>query len=184
MFEESPLPMVILDGRRRYVDANGPARLVFRVGLDELRERVVDELTPECVSERLEEMWERFLVVDHVSGTYETETPDGTRLNIVYYAVANALPGLHVGLFAPASWGEDELNTGARAESEPVASLTLRELDVLRLAARGLSGPQIARELVLSTETVKNHFAKARAKLGVPNRAAAVARAIQLGLID
>ena len=44
--------------------------------------------------------------------------------------------------------------------------------------------PLTARELVLSPETVKNHFARARTKLRVPNRAAAVARAIQLGLID
>jgi hypothetical protein len=53
-------------------DANGPARLVFRMGLDELRERVVDELSHESLLGQMDEMWERFLAVDHVTGTYET----------------------------------------------------------------------------------------------------------------
>jgi PAS domain S-box-containing protein len=184
IFDNSPYPMVVLDGRRRYLDANGPARLMFRMGIDELRERVVDDLTAARQAESIDESWERFLAVGHVTGTYETQTPDGTLLEVSYYAVANVMPGLHMGVFAPAHWAPDELGRNDHASSERAAALTPREREVLSLAVGGLSGPQIARELAVSPETVKNHFAHIRAKLGVRNRTAAVAQAIHLGLID
>jgi PAS domain S-box-containing protein len=184
IFDSSPYPMVLLDGRRRYVDANGPARLTFRMGIDELRKRAVDDMTAARQAENIDESWERFLDVGHVTGTYETQTPDGTLLEVSYYAVANVMPGLHIGVFAPAHWPPDELGANDRPASERAAALTPRERDVLRLAVGGLSGPQIAEELALSPETVKNHFAHIRAKLGVRNRTAAVAQAIHLGLID
>jgi DNA-binding CsgD family transcriptional regulator len=62
--------------------------------------------------------------------------------------------------------------------------LTARELEVLTLAARGSSGPEIARSLSLSTATVKTHLANVYAKIGVPNRVGAVAYALREGLIE
>jgi PAS domain S-box-containing protein len=61
--------------------------------------------------------------------------------------------------------------------------LSARELDVLRLAAEGNTGPQIADKLVLSPATVKTHFENIYEKLGVSDRAAAVAYALRIGLI-
>ena len=52
-----------------------------------------------------------------------------------------------------------------------------------RLAAEGLSGPGIAERLVLSPATVKTHFEHIYEKLGVGDRAAAVAQALRTGLI-
>ncbi|MEA2249549.1 MAG: hypothetical protein QOH46_4078 [Solirubrobacteraceae bacterium] len=62
--------------------------------------------------------------------------------------------------------------------------LSARELDVLRLAAEGNTGPQIADKLVLSPATVKTHFENIYEKLGVSDRAAAVAYALRIGLIQ
>ena len=62
--------------------------------------------------------------------------------------------------------------------------LTARELQILRLAADGLSAPQIAGELVIERSTVKTHFDHIYAKLGKSDRAAAVAHALRRGLID
>jgi PAS domain S-box-containing protein len=62
--------------------------------------------------------------------------------------------------------------------------LTPRELEVLQLAARGHTAPQIAEELVVSRDTVKTHLRHVYAKLEVNDRAAAVAQALRLGLID
>jgi DNA-binding CsgD family transcriptional regulator len=61
--------------------------------------------------------------------------------------------------------------------------LTERQLEVLALAAAGNTAPRIAIELGLSPATVRTHFEHVYAKLGVTDRAAAVAQAVRLGLI-
>ncbi len=62
-------------------------------------------------------------------------------------------------------------------------ALSERELDVLRLLASDLDGPQIARALVVSVNTVRTHTKNIYAKLGVTNRRAAVRRAQDLELL-
>jgi DNA-binding CsgD family transcriptional regulator len=61
--------------------------------------------------------------------------------------------------------------------------LTSREVQVLQLAARAYSAAEIAEELFLSPATVKRHFERAYARLGVTDRAAAVAAAMRQGFI-
>jgi DNA-binding CsgD family transcriptional regulator len=63
-------------------------------------------------------------------------------------------------------------------------TLSPRELEVLRLAAEGHSGPEIARDLVVSPSTVKSHFEHIYEKLGVGDRAGAVAYALRTGMIE
>ena len=63
-----------------------------------------------------------------------------------------------------------------------VDPLSERELDVLRLLRSELSGPDIARELVVSLNTVRTHTKSIYTKLGVNSRQAAVRRATELGL--
>jgi LuxR family maltose regulon positive regulatory protein len=64
-----------------------------------------------------------------------------------------------------------------------VDPLSARELDVLRLLTTDLDGPAIARELVVSLNTVRSHTKSIYAKLGVNSRRAAVTRAGDLGLL-
>jgi PAS domain S-box-containing protein len=71
-----------------------------------------------------------------------------------------------------------------KGELGPVRSLTPRELEVLQLATNGLSGREIAAQLVVSPSTIKTHFNHIYEKLGVADRAAAVATALRLGLIE
>jgi LuxR family maltose regulon positive regulatory protein len=63
-----------------------------------------------------------------------------------------------------------------------VEPLSERELEVLRLLATDLSGPDIARELFVSLNTMRTHTKSIYAKLGVNNRRAAVRRAEELDL--
>ena len=64
---------------------------------------------------------------------------------------------------------------------EPAIELTLRELELLKWVAQGYSNKAVAREMSISPNTVKYHMKSVLQKLGVQNRAEAVATAIRAG---
>jgi DNA-binding NarL/FixJ family response regulator len=66
--------------------------------------------------------------------------------------------------------------------SSPFPQLSRRELDILELVARGLDNQTIARELVLSSKTVRNHVSNVLAKLNAGDRAQAIVLARRRGL--
>ena len=67
------------------------------------------------------------------------------------------------------------------AEAE---GLTRREVDVVRLLAKGLNNRQVAHELVVSQATVKTHLNHVLAKLALDDRGALIAWAWRFGLVD
>ena len=72
-----------------------------------------------------------------------------------------------------------------RRRAEPAApALSSRELEVLKLIAKGLSVPAIAAQLFLAPSTVKTHVQRLYEKLGVGDRAAAVAEAMRCKLLE
>jgi two-component system nitrate/nitrite response regulator NarL len=71
----------------------------------------------------------------------------------------------------------------AREQSQR-SLLSEREMQVLRLIADGLTGPEIGARLYISSSTVKTHVKSLLEKLGVSDRAAAVAEGMRRGLID
>ena len=83
-------------------------------------------------------------------------------------------PGLQAGLV-------DQIR---QREGEDRPNLTPREREVLTLAATGCSAPEMGSRLHLSTTTVKTHLKNLYAKLGVSDRAAAVAEAMRRGLLE
>ena len=84
-------------------------------------------------------------------------------------------PALQAGVF-------DQIRVRAAADERPI--LTEREREVLALMAEGASGPQIADQLIIALPTVKTHQARLYEKLGVSDRAAAVAEAMRRGLLE
>lgn len=68
-------------------------------------------------------------------------------------------------------------------QTDALAGLTRREIDVLRLVAQGLNDREIAARLVLSEHTVHRHISNILTKLSLPSRAAAVAHVARHGLL-
>lgn len=90
----------------------------------------------------------------------------------------------HAGCGTPArSGGQLRLERLLRA-AQGVELLSERELGVIRLLGTDLDGPDIARQLVVSLNTVGTHTKNIYAKLGVNNRRAAVRRAQELDLLS
>ncbi len=71
-----------------------------------------------------------------------------------------------------------------RRQPDALASLTTRELEVMRLLARGMPNTDIARELYLGDATVKTHIARIFTKLNLHDRAQAVVLAYETGLVQ
>ena len=72
----------------------------------------------------------------------------------------------------------------AAAPAPAEAALTARELEILQMAARGLSNHEIAEQLVIAEGTVRFHFSNLFDKLHVSNRSQAVVHALRLGWLQ
>ncbi|MBM3736924.1 MAG: response regulator transcription factor [Acidobacteria bacterium] len=80
-------------------------------------------------------------------------------------------------------YGAIQRDSGA-SKSNPLARLTAREIQVLRLVARGLPNKDIATTMSLSPETVRSYRKSMMKKLGVHNAASLTQLAIRGGLLD
>ncbi len=125
---------------------------------------------------------ERALSLAEPEGYIRTFVNEGAPL-------AALLQALGKGGVAPAYIRQLLTAFGPREQRRPLGlalidPLSERELDVLRLLATDLNGPDIARELVVSLHTVRSHTKSIFAKLGVNNRRAAVSRAASLDLLS
>jgi DNA-binding NarL/FixJ family response regulator len=76
-----------------------------------------------------------------------------------------------------------EIESQSRKQTDEASGLSRREVEVLRLVARGMSNNDIADRLALSKHTVHRHVSSILTKLDLPSRAAAAAYAAQHGLL-
>ncbi len=185
VFETSHVPMTIADNERHHLAANASARLLFRLTLADVLETRIDDLTPRDKMPLLYDRWARLMSAGSVAGPYDVCLPDGSELTVIYSAVANALPGQHLIVFAPADWPGDELvGLDTQTTATPSFKLSPREREVLGLIAAGSDRQEIAHEMTISVATVRTHVRNILRKLGARNRAHATALAIEHGLLD
>jgi DNA-binding NarL/FixJ family response regulator len=130
--------------------------------------------------------------------SYLTKDADRTRIAQALHAAAGGLsvvdPRAHATLLAAAAGGaaaggaeaEQARNgttgSGTRGVAPPPDGLTQREVEILSLIARGLTNPEIAAQLFLSSHTIKTHIGRIFAKTGSRDRAAAIGYAHRHGI--
>lgn len=160
------LRMPVLDGvaaTRRLRDAHPECRVIVLTTFDDdddvfeaLRAGAVGYLLKDVSSSRLAEA-----IRAAARGESFLEPSVAAKVVAEFSRLSRALPARHADLAEP---------------------LTERELEVLRLLARGRSNREIAEHLVLAEGTVKNHVTHILGKLGVPDRTRAALKARDLGL--
>lgn len=130
---------------------------------------------------------------DYPEGRILAVTSSGKKARAVEGAAAAVFPKTRpsrelVGLIHAVARPRSRLAAGkpleTGAERTPGDRLTVRELEVLHLLARGRSTFEIARRLEISPHTVKQHVRSILAKLEAGSRVEAVGRAVRLGLAE
>jgi NarL family two-component system response regulator LiaR len=78
----------------------------------------------------------------------------------------------------------EELNPHKQREASPQEQLSEREVEVLKLVAKGHSNQMIAEQLIISPKTAKTHVSNILSKLGLASRTQAAVYALKAGLVS
>jgi PAS domain S-box-containing protein len=177
LFANSRTALLLCDGDRRIVDVNAAATALLR----RPAERLVGHRPEELVTEPGRAAAARELASIPAGGSpgwlpFALETGDGTPFRAELTWRSEYLPGRHLVALRPAAVQHD------LGDDEGV--LTERESAILSRVAHGMTGPEIAEELFLSTATVERHVASALRRLGARNRAHGIAIAVRTGQLE
>jgi PAS domain S-box-containing protein len=181
-FRQSRNAMVLVDARRRHVDANG----AYLKLLGYARKAVIGTPVYAFVADGpmgSAEEWDAAMASGRFTGTTDLVCADGGRVTVQWGASVEVVTGRRLVLVVVLStsrWGP-RFRRAASPEREP-RTLTAREREVVRLVAHGSTGPEIADELLIAHDTVRTHVRNAMTKLGARSRAHLVAKALGDGL--
>jgi DNA-binding NarL/FixJ family response regulator len=193
---------VVREGLRAVLAAEAEIEVVGETGTGEEAVRLAADLNPDLVLMDL-----RLPGIDGVEATTQIVAAGTANVLVLttYDSDADIVRALAAGAagYLLKDTPREDLARGVRAAARaetvlapPVAArlatrirtpappaLTAREAEVLRCVARGLSNPDIGRELFITEATVKSHVTRIFEKLGVNDRTAAVTSAIARGIL-
>ncbi|MEP6955171.1 MAG: LuxR C-terminal-related transcriptional regulator [Solirubrobacteraceae bacterium] len=180
-FRDSRNAMVLVDERRRHVDANGAYLQLLGYAREDIIGRPIYEFVVGGPLASQQE-WAALLGSERETGELELACADGTAVGVQWGATPEVVTGRRLVLFAAMStsrWGRRFRRSVA---TDPDAGpLSPRELEIVRLVALGGTGPEIADELLLAHDTVRTHVRNAMTKVGARSRAHLVAKALAEG---
>jgi PAS domain S-box-containing protein len=180
-FKHSKNPMALLDDGRRIVDVNPACQRL----LGRSREQLVGTHMWDYVADGpvfSETEWKVALAAHRFHGVAEVLCADGTRIAVQWGGATEVATGRRLVLFVALStsrWGSS-FRRSVALDPEP-GPLSARELEIVRLIARGESGPEIADELHIAHDTVRTHVRNAMKKVGARSRAHLVAKVLGEG---
>ena len=182
-FTRSRNAMVLLDDQRCHVEVNGAYLALIGYQRRELIGRPVYELLAHGPLATTQQ-WEAALSQRQFTGQAEIVGAGGQHVMVEFAGHPELVTGRRLVLFVVLRTAR-----AGRTLPEPASSptearaLSSRELDVVRLLALGLTGPEVAEELQLAHNTVRTHVRNAMAKSGARSRAQLVARAVGEGTV-
>jgi PAS domain S-box-containing protein len=177
--------LVVVDDERRIVRVNERAGRLLGAPVQKILRSRLENFTPQEQWPRMMRSWHELQRRGRLDGDYEVLQDDGSRVVIEFRALRGFGPGEHL-IVAREAGSDRALAPVERAAGLTVANaprLTRRETEVIALVADGNSARAIGAQLHLSPATIKTHLASVYHKLGVRDRAAAVATALRRGLI-
>lgn len=180
-FRHSRNPMLLIDEERRHVEVNGAYLQLLGYPRQALIGHHVYELMVDGPMATVDE-WRAVLRQRQFTGVAELVCADGGRVKVEFAGHPEVVTGRQLVLCVAlkTARGSRQLRNG-QTHQEP-ARLSHRELEVIELIAAGLSGPEIANELMVSHNTVRTHVRNAMGKLEVRSRSQLVARSLGEGI--
>jgi NarL family two-component system response regulator LiaR len=199
---------VVRQGLRTFLDSRDGIEVVGEAGDGEAAVAAVEQLNPDVVLmdlvmpglggvaaiRRIREQIPDTRVIVLTSFTSDDQVIPAVQAGAAAYLLKDVEPtGLeaalrlvHEGeaLLDPQIAGRVMEEVARPSPNADIASLTPRELEVLRLLGRGLSNRELADALVVSEKTVKTHVSNILMKLGVHDRTQAALLAVREGLVD
>jgi PAS domain S-box-containing protein len=176
-FNQSRNAMVLLDDDRRHIEVNGAYVQLLGYRPSELIGRPVYELRADG-SAVSAERWHAALRQKQFTGMVELVRADGGSVTVEFAGHPEVVTGRQLVLFVGLRAAR---RARMREESDPGSTrpdLSGRELEVVKLLAMGLNGPQVAEELRIAHNTVRTHTRNAMTKVGARSRAQLVAMSL------
>jgi PAS domain S-box-containing protein len=162
-----------VDEQRQFVEINDALLSILGARRGEIIGASVVEAIPASERDLAQRDWDAFLRSGEFSGGGPIIRRDGQEVEIEVAARMMTIGGRRLAICVVTSVSES--GRSDRPGAGPERMLTQREREVVTLIALGREGPEIAKELFISSETVRTHVRNAMAKLEARTRAQLVA---------